>query len=75
VLSLRYTSAPVTRLAYLALYNAMYVVPLAVVVAVFAATFRKVSLSERSAKVLKTISGLLLLLFGALFVASPDALR
>lgn len=75
MLSLRFPTAPLTRNAYLALYNALYVVPLALVVAVFAVSFRKLSVSERSAKVLKAISGSLLLVFGLLFVVAPDVLR
>lgn len=75
MLSLRYPDAPLTRFAYLALYNAMYVVPLALVVAVFAITFRKLSLSERAAKILKAVSGTLLLLFGVLFAFAPSVLQ
>jgi hypothetical protein len=75
MLSLRFSSAPFTRFAYLALYNTLYVVPLALVVGIFAVTFRKFALTERSAKALKAISGLALLLFGVLFVVWPGALR
>ncbi len=75
ILSLRYPTAPLTRLLYLAFYNVLYVVPLALVVAVFAVTFRKISLSERAAKVLKGISGALLVAFGLLFTFAPGVLQ
>jgi hypothetical protein len=61
-----------TRYAYLALYNALYVVPLATIVAVYAATLHRIVLSERGAKALKTVSGLLLTACGVVFVFWPD---
>lgn len=60
------------RHAYLALYNLAYVVPLGLVVAVYAITVHRLTLSERGAKVLKVISGLLLVSFGMLFLARPE---
>ncbi len=75
VLSLRAELSPAKRLAYVALYNVAYVIPLAVIVAIASVTFRKLTLSERRAKALKGFSGALLLLFGALFIIAPDLLR
>lgn len=63
------------RFGWLALYNVMYVVPLAVIVLVFAIGLRRLALTERSAKILKAISGGLLVMFGLLFVLWPEALR
>lgn len=63
------------RFAWLALYNVMYVVPLAAIVLVFAIGLRRLALTERGAKVLKAISGALLVTFGLLFVVWPEALR
>jgi thiol-disulfide isomerase/thioredoxin len=74
ILSLRADVSPAGRYAYLALYNAAYVVPLGLIVGVYAATFRRITLSERGAKVLKAVSGTLLLLFGILFIAAPEVL-
>lgn len=63
------------RFAWLALYNVMYVVPLGLIVLVFAVGLQRLALTERRAKVLKFISGALLVVFGLLFVVWPDALR
>lgn len=75
VLSLRTDLGPWRRAGYLALYNLAYVVPLAVIVAVFALTLRRVVLSERGARILKGISGALLVLFGAVFLLAPGLLE
>jgi hypothetical protein len=75
ILSLRGDLGPAGRAAYLALYNAAYVVPLALVVAVFVLTLRRVVLTERGARILKGISGALLVAFGALFLLAPGLLE
>ncbi len=75
ILSLRQEVSPAGRYLYLALYNVAYVVPLAAIVIVVASTLHRVTLSERGAKVLKLVSGVLLLGFGVLFVAAPETLR
>jgi hypothetical protein len=62
------------RAGYLVLYNVAYVVPLFVVVAVFVALRRRITLGETGAKVLKGVSGVLLTAFGALFLIAPEAL-
>jgi hypothetical protein len=74
-LSLRAGLTPAGRVGYLALYNLAYVTPLAVIVLVATLTVRKLTVSERGARVLKGLSGALLLAFGALFLLAPDALR
>lgn len=63
------------RAPWLVLYNVLYVVPLAIIVAVFALGSHRVALTERGAKVLKAVSGALLVVFGLLFLVWPDALR
>jgi hypothetical protein len=68
VLSLHRELSTGARYGYLILYNVVYVVPLAIVVAVYVLTLRRLTLSERGAKVLKTLSGLLLVGFGAIFL-------
>jgi hypothetical protein len=62
------------RHAYLALYNLAYVVPLGLVVLVYALTLHRLTLSTRRAQALKAVSGAVLVLFGLLFVLAPDAL-
>lgn len=64
----------VARFGYLALYNVAYVVPLMAVVVAFITVRRRVTVTERAARVLKGVSGVLLTCFGALFLAAPEAL-
>ncbi len=73
ILALRGLAAA-PRFAYLALYNVVYVVPLLVVVAVFIGLKRRVVMTERVARGLKAVSGVLLTAFGGLFVISPELL-
>lgn len=75
LLSLRAGLSPAGRYAYLVLYNAVYVLPLALIVAVYVLSLRRLALTERRAKVLKAVSGALLLAFGVVFLAAPDVLR
>ncbi len=60
------------RYAYLAAYNLIYVVPLAVIVAVFARTLGARRLTEREGRLLKLLSGLMMLELGALLLFAPD---
>lgn len=73
VLSLREISGA-ARVGYLALYNVAYVVPLAVVLAAYGLTLHRFALGESGAKVLKAVSGLVLVLLGAVLVAAPELL-
>jgi hypothetical protein len=75
VLSLRADLAPATRYAYLVLYNAAYVVPLAAIVGVYVLTMRRMELKERGAKILKAVSGALLVVFGLAFLLAPGMLN
>jgi hypothetical protein len=75
VLSLRGATGPAARLGWLALYNLAYVVPLATVVTVAVVSMRKLTLGERASRLLKGISGTLLLAFGLVFLVWPDLLR
>lgn len=75
VLSLREGSGPAARLGWLALYNLAYVVPLGSIVLVAIVTMRKLTLGARASRVLKGISGALLLAFGLVFLLSPGLLR
>jgi len=75
ILSLRRDLSSAARYAYLALYNVAYVIPLAAIVLAYAATLHRLALTERRAKVLKGVSGALLVTFGVLFVVAPATLR
>jgi thiol-disulfide isomerase/thioredoxin len=74
ILSLRGGLSTGARAAYLGLYGLAYVVPLALIVAVFAVTFRRFTLGERTARVLKAVSGTLLFGFGVVFLLWPGLL-
>ncbi|MFP5411263.1 MAG: hypothetical protein ACLGG6_09820, partial [Gammaproteobacteria bacterium] len=60
---------------YLGLYNLVYVIPLAVIVGAFAFTLGARKLTEREGRLLKLMSGLMMLGLGALLVLAPDALN
>lgn len=74
VLSLREQLSTFERYGYLVLYNLAYIVPLALIVVVYALTLHRMTLSERGAKALKGVSGVLLVTFGALFMLAPGVL-
>ncbi len=73
ILSVRDLSAG-ARYAYLALYNVAYVVPLLAIALAFTALRRRLTMSEGAAKVLKAVSGVLLTVFGWLFLLVPELL-
>ncbi len=60
--------------AYLALYNAVYVMPLLAIVAVFTATLGARKLTEAQGRALKLLSGLMMLGLGLILIIAPDAL-
>ena len=60
---------------YLALYNVVYVLPLAVVVALFAATLGSRKLRESEGRALKLLSGVMMASLGVLLLVAPDALQ
>ncbi|HUW25955.1 MAG TPA: hypothetical protein VMW07_05450 [Gallionella sp.] len=64
--------APPTRYAWLAAYNLIYVVPLAAIVVVFARTLGARKLTEREGRLLKLMSGMMMLELGALLLAAPE---
>lgn len=59
------------RYGYLALYNVIYVLPLAAIVAVFVATMGRRKLTEREGRTLKLISGMLMLFTGLVLAIDP----
>jgi hypothetical protein len=60
------------RYGYLALYNVIYVVPLAIIVAVFARTLGARKLDERRGRLLKLLSGVMMLGLGTLLLVAPE---
>lgn len=64
--------SPAARHGYLAAYNLIYVVPLAAIVAVFAGTLGARKLSEREGRLLKLLSGVMMLELGALLLIAPE---
>ncbi|MDD3529382.1 MAG: hypothetical protein PHS77_05855 [Gallionellaceae bacterium] len=62
---------PAARYGYLVAYNLIYVVPLALIVVVFARTLGARKLSEREGRLLKLMSGLMMLGLGGLLLAAP----
>ncbi len=59
---------------YLALYNLIYVVPLAVIVIIFSLSMGARKLTEGEGRALKLLSGMLMLAMGAIFLIRPELL-
>jgi glutaredoxin len=59
---------------YIALYNLMYIVPLIIIVSLFVYTMGRFKFREHHGKILKLISGILMLLLGLMLIFSPEAL-
>ncbi len=64
-----------TYYGYLVLYNTIYVLPLAAIVGVFVITLGSRKLQEREGRILKLLSGNMMLLLGALLLLAPDLLH
>lgn len=64
--------AQAVRYLYLALYNLIYVLPLAAIVVVFARTLGARKLGEREGRLLKLLSGTMMLELGALLLFAPQ---
>ena len=64
----------ITYYLYLALYNIVYVIPLAVIVSIFTWTMGAYRFTEKQGKLLKLISGLLMLLLGLVLLVKPELL-
>jgi hypothetical protein len=63
-----------TYYLYLILYNIIYVIPLTVIVLVFTVTLGSRKLSEKEGRILKLISGMMMLGLGLLLLFAPDLL-
>jgi hypothetical protein len=66
---------PAIRYLYLAAYNLVYIVPLALIVLVFVRTLGARKLSEREGRLLKLMSGLMMLGLGAVLLLAPELLN
>jgi hypothetical protein len=66
--------SPAAHYGYLALYNLIYVLPLLAIVLVFTFTLGARKLSEAQGRILKLLSGLMMLGLGAVMLVSPDLL-
>ncbi len=73
LLTLHATSTAESYL-YLALYNLIYVLPLLAIVVTFALTMGARKLTEREGRLLKLLSGSMMLGLGLLLLAAPEAL-
>jgi cytochrome c biogenesis protein CcdA len=62
------------RYGYLALYNLIYVLPLALIVFAFVRALGARKLSEREGRLLKLLSGVMMLELGVLLSAAPELL-
>jgi len=60
--------------AWLAAYNVIYVIPLLLIVIVFVRTMGARKLSEREGRILKLVSGFMMLGFGLLLLVAPQLL-
>lgn len=63
------------RYAYLALYNLIYVVPLALIVLAFVGTLSRHKLTEREGRLLKLMSGVMMLELGIVMTFFPQWLN
>jgi glutaredoxin-related protein len=63
------------HLLYLALYNVIYVLPMLLIVFAFVRTLGARKLSEREGRLLKLLSGLMMLELGLLLLAAPEWLN
>jgi hypothetical protein len=60
---------------YLLLYNLVYVIPLATIVVIFSITLGKRKLQEHEGRVMKLLSGMMMLLLGAVLLIAPHLLN
>ncbi len=60
---------------YLVFYNLVYVIPLLTIVIVFTVTFGKKKLTERQGRLLKLVSGVMMLELGGLLLIKPELLN
>lgn len=66
---------PAEYYLYLALYNLVYVIPLALIVGIFTATLGSRKLTEWQGRVLKLLSGTMMLMLGLVILLEPTLLN
>jgi hypothetical protein len=66
---------PETYYIYLVIYNLIYVTPLAIIVVVFSLTLGSTKLGEREGRILKLVSGLMMLGLGITLLLAPKFLN
>ncbi|MBU1665061.1 MAG: hypothetical protein KKG92_06635 [Gammaproteobacteria bacterium] len=66
--------SPAARYGYLAAYNLIYILPLALIVFAFVRTMGARKLTEREGRLLKLLSGLMMLELGLLLLLAPERL-
>ena len=66
---------PIVYYLYLALYNLVYIIPLLIIVTVFVLRFGQHKMSEREGRVLKLLSGMMMLALGGVMLVAPAALN
>jgi hypothetical protein len=66
---------PARYYLYLGLYNLVYVSPLAVIVGIFTATLGSRKMSEWQGRVLKLVSGVMMILLGGVLLVEPALLN
>jgi hypothetical protein len=59
---------------YLVLYNAVYVIPLASIVVIFTVTLGKKHLTEQQGRLMKLVSGTMMLSLGGVLLFNPSIL-
>jgi uncharacterized membrane protein HdeD (DUF308 family) len=64
--------SPAARYGYLAIYNVVYVLPLAAIVAAFSQSLGARKLSEREGRLLKLMSGVMMIELGVLLLFAPE---
>lgn len=74
ILTLNDLSTPIYYL-YLVFYNLVYIIPLSAIVLLFGVTFGKKKLTERQGRLLKLMSGVMMLELGVLLVFKPELLN
>jgi hypothetical protein len=66
---------PETYYIYLVMYNLIYITPLAIIVVVFSLTLGSRKLGEKEGRILKLVSGLMMLGLGAMLLLAPELLN
>ncbi len=61
----------VSYYGYLALYNLVYILPLAVVITIFGYTFQGKKIDQRQMQIIKFIGGLIMILLGIILLVNP----